>query len=299
MIVPTRFVADVCRRSGVTVPVHVVPEGIDPAVYRYESRPQRDGLVTLMVGPLIGRKHTFEGIAAWKIAFDGDPAARLILKARFGFANYVPDDPRITFVDTNETTRGIAHWYREADVLMALGNEGFGLPLIEGMATGLPVIALTSEGQGDVCREVPDLVLGIEPDTWEASNEPAFGPAGRRGVPSVPKVAAALRWVATHRSESLEMGRAASDWVRANRDVWAKGPALLDVMERRVDPPRSLRRTRTLWVPGTGRPCGIAEYTAYLASLDAPERPGDTGRAGGGLAEAAPRAARGRHRPRP
>ena len=39
VIVPTRFVAAVCRASGVTVPVVVVPEGIDPAIYHYEARP--------------------------------------------------------------------------------------------------------------------------------------------------------------------------------------------------------------------------------------------------------------------
>jgi hypothetical protein len=27
-------------------------------------------------------------------------------------------------VDSEEPTRGMAHWYRQADVLLALGNEG-------------------------------------------------------------------------------------------------------------------------------------------------------------------------------
>ena len=50
VIVPSRFVARVCRASGVEAPIEVIPEGIDPAVYRYESRPERPGLTTLVVG---------------------------------------------------------------------------------------------------------------------------------------------------------------------------------------------------------------------------------------------------------
>ncbi|HMA35584.1 MAG TPA: DUF4135 domain-containing protein, partial [Chloroflexia bacterium] len=166
VIVPTRFVARACRESGVTVPIAVAAEGIDPAVYHYEERPARPGLTTLLVGTLVDRKNAPVAIAAWKQAFAGDPTARLILKCRFQHWKYEPDDPRIRFVDSDEATHGIAHWYRQADVLLALGSEGFGLPMVEAMATGLPVVALSSEGQGDVCEEAPDCLLPVPPVAW-------------------------------------------------------------------------------------------------------------------------------------
>jgi glycosyltransferase involved in cell wall biosynthesis len=265
VIVPTRFVADLCRAGGVTAPIEVVPEGIDPAVYHYEERPERDGLTTLIVGTVIERKHTREAIAAWKLAFGADPTARLVVKSRFKYGNYVPDDPRIQFVDDNEPTRGIAHWYRRADVLLALGNEGFGLPLVEGMATGLPVIALNSEGQTDICAEARGLVLPVEPASWQPYDEPPFGSCGVRAVPDVQQAAAWLRWVAGHRDEARAMGRAASEWAQRHRTIWTKGPAVLDVMERVVRPPRPLRRLPVLWTPSWGLHCGVAEYTAHLA----------------------------------
>ena len=40
VIVPSRFVADVCRASGVTVPIEVIPEGIDSDIYGFHDRPQ-------------------------------------------------------------------------------------------------------------------------------------------------------------------------------------------------------------------------------------------------------------------
>jgi glycosyltransferase involved in cell wall biosynthesis len=265
VLVPTRFVARVCRDSGVQVPTEVVPDGVDPATYHYEHRPERAGVTTLIVATVVPRKHTLEGIAAWKLAFAGDPDARLIVKARFGYGNHQPDDPRITLVDRNETTRGIAHWYREADVLLALGNEGFGLPLVEGMATGLPVVALSSEGQADVCEDAGDLLLPIHPARWQPCDDPPFGPGGVRGVPAVEDVAERLRWVAGHRDEARDLGRAASAWVLRHRDVWGKGPAVIEVMERYARPRRPLRRTRTLWASARVSPCGVADYTASLA----------------------------------
>jgi glycosyltransferase involved in cell wall biosynthesis len=265
VIVPTRFVARVCRDSGVTVPVEVIPEGIDPSIYYYEERPERDGLTTLIVGPVDDRKHVLTGVGAWKDVFGEDPAARLIIKTSYNYGNYVPDDPRIRYEDRAERTRGIAHWYRQADVLLALGNEGFGLPLAEGMATGLPVIALNSEGQSDICEEAADLLLPVKPAEWCNCTTP-FGPGGVRGVPDTAAVAERLRWVSEHRDQARAMGRAASAWVIKNRNVWRKGPAVLDVMESRgrPRPSRPLRTARTIWVPSWRSACGIAEHVAHL-----------------------------------
>jgi glycosyltransferase involved in cell wall biosynthesis len=265
VLVPTRFVADVCRRSGVTVPIEVIPPGIDPASYHYIERPDREGLTTLIIGTVIERKHVREAIAGWKAAFEGEAGARLIIKSRFKHGNYEPDDARIEFVDANEPTRGIAHYYERADVLIAAGNEGFGLPLVEGMATGLPVIALNSEGQGDVCEDAgSDRLLPIAPARWDEYDEQPFGRCGVRGVPAPGDIAARLRWVAEHRADARAMGREASEWVLAHRNVWTTGPAVLDAMERRAKPARPLRRLPTMWVPSWRKPCGIAEYTAHL-----------------------------------
>jgi glycosyltransferase involved in cell wall biosynthesis len=249
VIVPTRFVARVCRRAGVTRPVEVVGEGVDPDMYPYIARPERSSLTTLAVGPLVRRKHYVEAVQAWKQAFHDDPDARLILKGKHNVGDFQPEDPRIQIAADTEPDRGILHWYERADVLLALGNEGFGLPLVEAMSTGLPVIALSSEGQGDMCEDAGELVLSVPPAGWEPCDDTHHGTVGRRGIPSVDHIAARLRWVAEHRDEAQDLGRAASAWVTRRRNIWNKAPAVLEVMERHLRSPRQLRRLRTVWAP--------------------------------------------------
>src|SRR5205823_4470676 len=98
----------------------------------------------------------------------------------------------------------------------------------------------------------------------EEHDEPPFGRCGVRGVPGVEEVAARPRWVARHRDETRELGRAASAWACRHRNVWAKGPAVLGALERHAGTARPLRRAPALWVPSWGRPCGVAEYAAHL-----------------------------------
>jgi glycosyltransferase involved in cell wall biosynthesis len=265
VVVPTRFVAEACRASGVRSPVEVIPEGVDPTVYDYVERPEREGLTTLCVATVTPRKHVHEAIAAWLSAFEGDERARFVIKSRFGRQDFHVPDPRIRLVSANERTRGIREWYRDADILIAIGNEGFGLPLVEGMATGLPVVALASEGQRDVCEDAAGLVLTVPARRWVPCDGGVYGTGGVRGVPSPEDVADRLRWVRDHRDEARAMGRAASAWARQHRSIWAKGPAVLDFMEQRLRAPRALRRAETLWVPTWRTPCGIAEYARSLA----------------------------------
>jgi glycosyltransferase involved in cell wall biosynthesis len=263
IVVPTSSVADACLASAVDAPVVVVPDGVDPLVHQLISRPERAGLTTLVVATVIPRKHLPEAVAAWHLAFDGDPEARLVVKARFQAGSLEVDDKRVTVVDAEEPTRGIAHWYAQADVLLALGNEGFGLPVVEAMATGLPVVVVDSEGQHDVCRDAAGLVLPVvgHPAPFD---DPRYGRCGTAGIPDVADAARRLRWVDQHRAEARALGGEASTWVHRHRNVWDLGPAVLGALETHARPARPLRRCRTLWVSSWGRECGISEYTGHL-----------------------------------
>lgn len=234
VIVPSQYCAEVFRSNGVLTPLRVIPHGVDPDVYSPVARPDRETFTTLMVGTVEPRKHVDVGVRAWHEAFGDDMSARLIIKARNGEKGlhgfHAGDDERISVVSETEPTRGIMHWYQEADVLLALGSEGFGLPSIEALATGLPIVALNSEGQGDICRAIPELIEQVSPAEWEAATVPGRGVFGRRGRPSVHRVADALKNVRCDYSRWTDNARQASSWVLRNRDVRREGPAILDFL---------------------------------------------------------------------
>ncbi|MEU4312080.1 glycosyltransferase [Nocardia sp. NPDC024068] len=244
VIVPSRYVANVFRACGVTAPVHIVAAGVDTQRHALRERPVRRGLTTLMVGMMETRSENYrEGIAAWQEAFRHDPAARLVIKSWRGWPDcHTAADPRIQIETVTGRARSDSRWYATADVVLALGNEGAPTTALEAMATGLPVIALDSEGHADLCRDAADLILPVEPATWRPYRHP-FGETshGAVAIPDVDDIAARLRWVAGHRLEAVDLGRAAARWVREHRDIRRCGPEVLAVVEEHRRTRRSLR----------------------------------------------------------
>ena len=103
-----------------------------------------------------------------------------------------------------------------------------------------------------------------------------------RGVPDVDATADRLRWVADHRDEARDLGRQASAWAHRERNVWDKGPAVLEVMERRMGRRRPLRRLRTLWPVDRGDRCVRTSTRSprdWTACGWSPTPPDDRGRA--------------------
>ena len=82
-----------------------------------------------------------------------------------------------------------------------------------------------------------------------------YGRCGTRAVPSIESIANHQRWVATHRDEAAAMGRAASRWALKYRNVWDKGPSVLDAIESQVP----LQRASPRVIP-------VASTATWLAS---------------------------------
>jgi starch synthase len=94
---------------------------------------------------------------------------------------------------------GVVRQMQQADVLVLPSVfEGFGLVIVEAMATGLPVITSTHSCGPEVIREAVDGFV-LRPDDVD-------GLAGR------------ISWCAEHRDELVQMGRAAHE--RAHEFSW-------------------------------------------------------------------------------
>ena len=152
VIVPCLYNAEGFRASGVTVPIHVVPLGIDRGE-GYTPKPYAGGPITFGMAARMAhggiRKGLNEGMRAFVAAFDRGEDARLHLKVWEDCldALEIPDDPRIRVTTTPMTPPMMAEWYGSIDCLFVPSKgEGWGLHTHQAMACGRPVIAADYSG---------------------------------------------------------------------------------------------------------------------------------------------------------
>ncbi len=169
--------------------VHVVPHGVEPIDYWHpdpdEKRARRarlklpdDAFVFLNIGALTGNK----GIAHLLVAFGQikttHPAALLFLKgAEFLYSGQMEERVReARKIDVKATDTALqstvylgkdlarddlSSLYRAADAYVSPYHaEGFNLPVLEAIASGLPVIATAGGPTDDFCRD--EFALRIE-----------------------------------------------------------------------------------------------------------------------------------------
>ena len=231
--------------------------------------PTRPALTTLIVGDRSSSASTSRRASRpGSCAFAGDPDARLIVKTQLRLRDDVADDAANRVRRRSGSRRaGSRTGMPEADVLLALGQRGLRpaagrghghRPAGDRARLGGPgATSCADAGERSCCASRPRL------GAYDSARvRPVRRPrrAGRRRRRA--STCAGSRRTAT---EAREMGRAASHWAARERNIWDKGPAVLEVMERARQPPRPLRRTCDAVGPSWRTPCGVAEYTAHLA----------------------------------
>jgi glycosyltransferase involved in cell wall biosynthesis len=131
----------------------IVQEGVDTELYHtWRPRVERDQVRFLTVGKYEQRKSITETIEAWAQAFGADPDVYLTVKTD----HFVDQDIKqqqirdqleslalsnVTVLWGSADRDLMINLYRDADVfVLPTKGEGWGLPLIEAAASGLPVI---------------------------------------------------------------------------------------------------------------------------------------------------------------
>lgn len=170
--VPSEFVRSMYIESGLAADrVHVVPNGVDldrfnPAGPRLELEPA-EGVRLLFVGGFIHRKGVDVLLDAYAQAFAGRDDVTLVIKDfggdsvykgadRSALQEWVAEDrlPRIELIDRELSDDEMASLYRACDVLVhPYRGEGFGMPVLEAMAAGLPAIVTAGGPTDEFCPD--------------------------------------------------------------------------------------------------------------------------------------------------
>ena len=166
--VPTDFNAHTFRAAGVTTRITVIPDGVDAERFRPGleplALPEVHGKVVLGIFQWSAYKGWDVLLRAWYAAFRGGDEATLVLRtyvqgveprasrrqieqdieafARTEFGLRARDLGRIVLLTDTLTEAELPRLYAAADALVAPSRgEGWGLPQIEALASGLPVLA--------------------------------------------------------------------------------------------------------------------------------------------------------------
>ncbi len=276
-LAPTEWVRTVLRRSGAKLPVEIVPPAVqlDPALEEGPAAdlPTAKAFRFLAVSSAFPRKGIDVLVRAFAKAFTSADDVALVLKTFPNPHNTVarqlaairsadPHAPEIVHLDEDISPRGLASLYRSTNVLVQPSRaEGFGLPAVEAMLRGLPVVATSATGLADFCTDETCFVV---PHRWEPS-ESHFGIDGAEWAePDEDVLAGILRGLASGalRNEAEKKARAAKDLVSERFSPRAVARAAEGAIDRLWERRRPLSIG---FVSTYNTTCGVGTYTEYLS----------------------------------
>jgi glycosyltransferase involved in cell wall biosynthesis len=176
--VPSHWGRDVLINNGVdSDKIWVVPEGVDSKQFHPYGRSlySRDRPFRfLSIGKYEQRKSFDETLQAFAQVFGNTPGVELIIKSNY-FVNQSQKSQslqqrieelgltNVTVIWGSIEHDKVADLYRGCDVFVfPTKGEGWGFPLIEAAASGMPIITVAYSGHTEFLNTIPDSVLAVD-----------------------------------------------------------------------------------------------------------------------------------------
>lgn len=225
--VPSAFNVKTFQDSGVKVPIYVIPLGIDPAYYNPQivSYRHHNKYTFLSVFEWGERKAPEILLKAFTQAFSQNDDVVLICKVfnndgsvhvdeQIRQLNLPENGPEIIFLYNNKfPDNEMSTLYRSADCfVLPTRGEGWGMPILEAMACGLPTIATDWSSQQDFFNESNGYPIEVE-KLIDAKAKCPYYEGFQWAQPSLEHLVARLRYVYDHQEDARRKGRQASDYV--------------------------------------------------------------------------------------
>ena len=221
--VPASFNVETFRRSGVHVPVRVMPLGVDVDYFHPEITGFRptDRFTFLSVFEWGERKGAEILLRAFSEEFDQSDDVTLMLSVynrdpgvhvydQVAQLNLRPTAPIVILLNAEFTPYQMGSLYRSADCfVLPTRGEGWGMPVLEAMACGLPSIATDWSGPADFLHEGVGYPLQVRAMVKAVAKCPYYT-GFDWAEPDIDHLRSLLRHVYEHPEEARAKGLAAA-----------------------------------------------------------------------------------------
>jgi glycosyltransferase involved in cell wall biosynthesis len=226
LVVPSAFLIDAFRQSGVTIPISVVPLGISEAFHQYKTRvftcTEEKPFTFIAIADRGIRKNWAVAAQAFNKAFGDDPRYRLILKSRTGVINFPVLNPNIEVIAQDMTDDEMCQLYHRAHAMIFPSRgEGFGFPPREFAATGGLALATDWGGTADDIDRWGVPVCNYVMEPAYKSTKAWAGAVGEWAAPDVTALTHMLRAVVEDYAPLNARSESQARFVRTNY-TWAK-----------------------------------------------------------------------------
>ena len=193
VLVPSQTTADDCSRHGITSDrLRLVPHGVAPphvttdAVTQFQAKHALRGPYVLWCGTLEPRKNLGTLVAAFERVAAVDPDVQLALAGPDGWGNAGADLARLL---GGPVGKRVVRLGRLSDDELAAAYsgargfcfpslwEGFGMPVLEAMAYGVPVVTSADTSMAEFASGAALLVDPLDPAALAEAILEAIGPA--------------------------------------------------------------------------------------------------------------------------
>lgn len=277
IISPARTVTNALLDSGLPIPIATIgqPVDIEPyAALANARRPRGREIRFLHVSSCFKRKGVDILLEAWAKAFTSADPVCLVIKT---FPNphndaeqqlerlthRYPNLAKVEIVNRDVEQQELLQFYADADVMVLPSRgEGYNLPALEAMASGLPLIVTGHGGQRDFCSDREARLISYR---FASSQSHVSGHHSLWVEPDVEDLAAALREQADpEQAAAIEERRQRALLAAAREsDKMAWLHRYTNMVENLLN--ASNRETaRVAWVSTWSVQCGIAQYSQYL-----------------------------------
>jgi glycosyltransferase involved in cell wall biosynthesis len=232
IIVPSKWCQEVFKRSGINT--QVIPLGYDNKVFKFKDRlitPKRkENFTFLHYNAFNIRKGFVEVFKAFTKEFEKDEPVKMIFKTTLSNPPFPINPtvyPNIEVIPGKINDEGMADLcYRSDCFVFPSRGEGFAIPPLEAMATGIPIIVPNAHGITEYFDKNCMYEVAVKETCPALYSRYKNQDVGKMVICDIDDLRRKMRYVYEHQEEAIEIGKLgakhAQKWTFTNTAIKLK-----------------------------------------------------------------------------